>query len=202
MRVLNLLQADVISKLPYYIGACLGEGADGEIREMPSHPTKLIKLSIIYDLDYSKSLFNQYKSLNDLFNKIQKDNHSCFVKLHDHGLLHNGKRQTALGEQDYIIHYSVMEKLFKISEDESKVFHTILSHEDCGKIKNYSEEEIRKILNNFRRGLDFSENEIILFSNQLRKINYSHNDICPRNIMKNRLGQFKLIDLDRIKINE
>lgn len=199
MRVLSLLAGDVLAKIPYYIGACLGEGADGEIREMPNYPNKVLKLSIIYDLDYSKNLFDKYKSLTDLYYKIKKDKHPCLVRLHEYGLLHVGERETAIGKQDYLIHYCVMEKLFKISEDESKLFHTILSHEDADKKKNYSDEKLKEILFNLRRGLDFSEKEVKLFYTNLRSMKHQHNDIHIRNIMKTRLGNFKLIDFDRMK---
>lgn len=199
MRVLSLLGGADLVKIPYYIGACLGAGADGEIREMPSYPNKVLKLSIIYDLDYSKNLFAKYKKISDLYFALKKDNHPSLVRLYEHGLVHTGERVTALGKQDYLIHYCVMEKLFKISEDEEKVFHTILSHEDSDKVKNYSDDSLKEILFNLRRGLDFSEKEVKLFCTNLRSMKYKHNDIHVRNIMKTRLGKFKLIDFDRME---
>lgn len=199
MRILSLLEAAVLAKVPYYVGARLGEGADGEVRVMPSHPNKVLKLSIIYDVDYSKNLPDKYKELCSFYSKIKKDNHPALVRLHEYGYVHMGDRETAVGKQDYLIHYAVMEKLFKISEDESKVFHTILSHEDANKIKNYAPDQVKEILFNLRRGLDFSEKEVKLFLNNLRSLSFQHNDIHVRNIMKTRLGNFKLIDFDRVK---
>ena len=91
-----------------------------------------------------------------------------------------------------------MEKLYSISEDESKVFHTIISHEDANKIKFYSDKQLDKILFNFRRGLDFCEEEVKLFHTNFRNMKFRHNDVHVRNIMKTGNGKFKLIDIDRI----
>lgn len=198
MRIVDLSWGEVLTKLPFSIGPSLGQGADGEVRELIGQPKKVIKLSVMYDLDYSGSFKNDYINKLAVYHKIMRDSPSCLVKLHDYGLIHFGDRLTEVGKQEYVVYYSVMEKLYSISEDESKVFHTIISHEDNNKIKAYSDKELNRILYNFRRGLDFSEEEVKLFHTNLKNCKFRHNDIAVRNIMKNGLGKFKLIDIDRV----
>ena len=156
----------------------------------------------MYDLDYSDSLSKNYVKQLMLLNELEKESPSCFAKVYDYGLIHFGERETEVGKQKYVVYYSILEKLYAISEDEKKVFHTILSHEDSGKIKKFSSKELGKILFNLRRGLDFSEEEVKLFHTNLQATKIRHCDIAPRNIMKNKLGKFKLIDFDRMEINE
>jgi hypothetical protein len=91
-----------------------------------------------------------------------------------------------------------MEKLLSLSEDEQKVFHTLLSHEDRNLVKNYSPAERQVILQNLRRGLDFDEGRVSLFVDKLNNSPVQHLDIHTRNIMKDANGNFKMIDLDRL----
>lgn len=198
MRIVDLGWGEVITKLPYSIGPSLGQGADGEVREVIGHPSKVIKLSVMYDLDYSGSFKKDYVNKLIVYNKILKNSPSILVKLLDYGLVHFGERITDVGKQEYVVYFSLMEKLYSITEDEGKVFHSILSHEDRNKIKVFSEKQLKEILYNFRRGLDFSEEEVKLFHTNLKNSKFRHNDIAVRNIMKNRYGQFKLIDIDRV----
>jgi serine/threonine protein kinase len=102
----------------------------------------------------------------------------------------------------YVLYYYVMEKLLPISEDELKVFHTILSHEDRNIEKNYTSSELEKILRGLRRGLDFDAEKVKFLSDAIRISPIKHLDIHPRNIMKNATGDFKLIDFDRARFNE
>jgi thiamine kinase-like enzyme len=90
-----------------------------------------------------------------------------------------------------------MEKLNKISEDEKKVFHSIMSHEDQNLHKNFSMSKIKNMLQGLSMGLDFDASKIIIFCENLRSTVIHHNDIHPRNIMKDNFGNFKLIDFDR-----
>ena len=94
-----------------------------------------------------------------------------------------------------------MEKLLKISEDEAKVFHSILSHEDRGIFKNFSTDKVKKMLHGMQRGLDFDLQKIMLFYEALQNPQILHLDIHPRNIMKDENNNFKLIDLDRLQFN-
>jgi RIO-like serine/threonine protein kinase len=92
-----------------------------------------------------------------------------------------------------------MEKLEKLSDDESKVFFTLLSHEDNNKKKNYTEENAIEILNKLKIGLDFDFDKVLYFFNKIMLNEINHLDISERNIMKDSCGTFKLIDFERIK---
>ena len=56
----------------------------------------------------------------------------------------------------------VMERLNELSVDEKKVFHSILSHEDNNKIKNYSNDKVKEMLLGMSYGLDFDLEKILL----------------------------------------
>jgi thiamine kinase-like enzyme len=92
-----------------------------------------------------------------------------------------------------------MEKLHPLSEDEIKVFHSLVSHEDQNKIKKYSSLEINKILQGLSIGLDFDLHKVMFFCKNLNKLTIQHSDLHPRNLMKDSDGNFKLIDFDRTK---
>ena len=90
-----------------------------------------------------------------------------------------------------------MEKLFKTTEDERKVFHSILCHNDSGVEKKYTLEQILKMLDGLEFGLDFDKKKVMIFCEKIRASPVCHNDVHVRNIMKDSQGNFKLIDFDR-----
>ena len=63
----------------------------------------------------------------------------------------------------FILHYYIMEKLYTISEDEYKVFHTILSHEDREIKKNWSRKKIEETIKGLSLGLDFDKDKVLSF---------------------------------------
>ena len=95
-----------------------------------------------------------------------------------------------------------MERLMKISEEESKVFHTILSHEDRGLDKKYTLRLLQNTLNGLSYSLDFETQKVLEFYSDLQSSKIEHLDIHPRNIMKNKNGQFFMIDFDRCTLKE
>ena len=58
------------------------------------------------------------------------------------------------------------------------------------------------MLDGMAQGLDFSAEKVRLFCDNIRKVPAHHLDIHVRNIMKNDLGEFKLIDLDRVVLED
>jgi serine/threonine protein kinase len=102
--------------------------------------------------------------------------------------------------QRYYIYYYTMEKLQKLSEDEKKVFHSLLSHEDRNIKKDFSPAKIKEMLAGLSSALDFDEEKVIFFVNNFKKSPVIHNDVHVRNIMKNINGDFKMIDFDRCEL--
>jgi thiamine kinase-like enzyme len=114
--------------------------------------------------------------------------------VYKHDFILSGSRETINGNQDYIIYYYIMEKLQEISKDESKVFLEIF--------ENSLEENIENILQKMRGALDFNKKNVMVFYTGVKNSKIKHLDLHVGNIMKDRKGNFKLIDLDLIEIGD
>jgi len=199
MQIINLL-SDQLPIFQYYpLGQEIGVGSDGQVFEILNDPNKVIKFCIIYDC-YNQPIHKLYNDTKNSLDYIKRCQPCVCTRVYEHDLLIRSSRQTVNGSQDYLIHYYVMEKLYKTTADERKVFHSILSHEDRGIIKDYTEPIVRDMLQGMRRGLDFDIEKVILFYNNLINSPIRHPDIHVRNIMKNKQGEYRLIDFDNIKI--
>lgn len=204
MLVLSLCRQLCPDKIPYPPDVRLGDGADGEVFSIAGEPDKVIKLGIFYER-HDGSFEKHYKHIQKVLDYLIASPPAAYARVYEHGYLGTYKRKAEhwrSGEQKFIIYYYTMERLGKISEDEKKVFHTILSHEDRGIEKNFSPDKVREMLQGMSRGLDFDAEKVILFCNNIRSATVSHLDIHVRNIMKNEAGDFKLIDLDRIELEK
>lgn len=174
----------------------IGEGADGDCYSLSNDSDKVVKFSVHYCWD-------QEDTAKIIDNRLQgyiqvQNNPDLFARLYEFGFLGKGTRQVVSGEQEYLIFYCLMEKLDKISEDEIKVFHTLLSHEDRNCNKRYSLLQISKILKGLAVGLTFDQEEVIFFMQKIMSTKTGYTDFHPRNIMKDKNKNFKLIDFDRI----
>ncbi len=199
MKVLSLCQK-LDLKLPVESLECLGDGADGEVFTIAGDDNTVIKLCVIYEYNEDcESLYEKTRS-NLLF--IMENKPSAYVRVYTHGYLGSSTRPFDTKIQKFIIHYYTMEKLCKISEDECKVFSSILSYEDCGIKNNYSMQKIQEILAGLSRGLDFDAGKVTLFCNNIEAAPIIYNDLHILNIMKDASGNFKLIDLDRLEISK
>lgn len=196
MLSLSLCQKVCPNKLPKNLSNEIGYGADGQIFNIIDDPNKVIKISVLYDIGQEFS----YEPIDKNLSYIQENKPTFIVTVYEHAFLARSKRKTYVGEQEYIIHYYIMEKLNKITEDEKKVFHSILSHEDNCVVKKYSKVKINALLRGMQYGLDFDYKKIFDFHQSIMNSNITHNDIHARNIMKDNIGNFKLIDLDRLEI--
>lgn len=198
MQVLKLLD-QYKCPISHKIGEQISSGgADGEVFELVDQPDKVIKLCVIYDSPNREiSIYQDIQQVLDYVMTIQPQ---AYVRVFEHGYLGTYSRKMVewrKDRQDFLLYYYIMEKLSKITEDEKKVFHSIISHEDRGINKNYSPEKIGEMLRGMSRGLDFNAEKIVLFLDLIREMPIIHEDLHPRNIMCDNNKNFKFIDLDR-----
>ncbi len=199
MRVDKLLEANNL-KLPFDLNNCIDHnGADGAAYSIDSN--RVLKVSVLYD--WKDNLVSDFKRINETLLYLKNNPQAAFAQVFEFKYLGIYNR-TIVDEkkQNYILYYYTLEKLNKISEDEKKVFHTILSHEDANIEKKYIGDSLNKVLEGLSWGLDFSQKEVKLFCENIRKANVEHNDINPRNIMKTKAGSFRLIDFDRCSLKK
>lgn len=187
---MNIVEKYNLNITEYNLDKYLGVGADGCAYLSGD---KVIKFTHMFD--NKKHLLNNYNKNKRLIEKIIVDSPKHFVKTIDFKFLKDFEKDNNY----HIIYYYVMEKLEKLSDDEVRVFHTLLSHEDSNKVKNHSDYYINKTISNLSQFLDFDKEKVINFINQIKKYKIQHSDVHPRNIMKDNLGNFKFIDLDRLK---
>lgn len=197
MMVLSLCRQFCPDKIPIVPGDRLGDGADGEVFTVPNNPNQVIKFGVLFQYP----LFNHqqiYDNIYSTLNKLSTNILPTYARVYEYGFLGSYERKhETLGTQKFILYYYFMEKLNKISEDESKVFHSILSHEDGNIFKDYPLSKIKKMLRGLCCGLDFDEKKVIFFCENLRLAPVEHLDVHQRNIMKDANGNFKMIDFDR-----
>ena len=204
MFVLSLCRQFCPDKIPVELGIRLGEGADGEVFTITGDSTRVLKLGILYER-HDRGFESYYKQIQKALDYLIANQLDAYARVYEHGFLGSFSRKMEhwrSGEQKFIIYYYTMEKLNKISEDEKRIFHSILSHEDRGIEKNFSPEKIREMLEGMSRGLDFDAEKVMLFCDNIKRAPISHLDIHVRNIMKDDAGNFKLIDLDRIELEK
>lgn len=180
-----LLNAFNTNKTKLKFGKEIGAGVDGSVYLSDN---KVIKLSPNLDSEQTESIINTVDYL--YHNPLH-----TYTHVYDYGY---EKNSNFLQEDRYCVYYT-MPILNHLSQDEAKVFHTILSHEDNNVVKNYSQAQIYKILQGLSKGLDFDESKVMLFVEALKAAPIIHLDIHPRNIMKDDLNNFKMIDLNRVK---
>lgn len=204
MIVLDLIKKLCPEKLPYKLGKPIGSpGADGECFLLADDPSKVIKLSVIYEsFDGSSPRDIYFDQIDPVFRQvISTSPHHC-VSVYEYGFLGEYSRDWHGGvRQKFVIHYCIMERLNKLTDDEKRVFHSIISHEDRNAVKDLSPAKVENILAGLATGLDFDASKVMLFIDQLRKSKLIHGDLHPRNIMRRNSGDYALIDLDRSTIN-
>jgi serine/threonine protein kinase len=198
MQTLNKLPEDHI--FHSIVADELGYGADGQVFSVKNNDDMVLKISILYEHSMIDSIDEKFNLIKDNILYIQSNAPKHFAKVCDFEYQLTNERDTVNGPQKYIVYSYWIEKLNKISDDEKKVFHTIMSHEDLNKQKKLSKKQLVSTLKGLARALDFDVEKVILFHEQYHSSNVIHNDVHPRNIMKDNLGNFKLIDIDNITI--
>jgi serine/threonine protein kinase len=160
-----------------------------------------MKLSVIYDaFDGQSPTATYFNQIEPILRHIMSTSPSHCVRMYECEFMGEYSRNWCGGNQDFVIHYCIMDRLQKLTEDEKKVFHSLISHEDGNIEKDLSTARVKGIIEGLSKGLDFDEKEVMLFCQRLRESSLVHSDLHPRNVMKCATGQFKLIDFDRATI--
>jgi len=205
MQALSLCKKVCPDKIPVITEEFIGDGADGDVYGIQNHPDRVIKFSVLYEWNYQK-IDAIYSRIDKVLTFLELNKPPAYARVYAHGLMHNETRMIELdgspSSQKYILYYYILEKLQPISECEQKVFHSIISHQDNNISRNYTVSQIKKILVCMSYGLDFDMSEVIIFHMNITECIVNHNDVHQRNIMKNKLGQFRLIDFDRSTIGD
>lgn len=182
MKVLKIFNEHIFKYMPLELPDKLGEGSDGEVFTFGDVAIKFGVKFTETDMD----------SVTKIMNYLILNKNDSFVNIH---------KYVYCGEYDNkFLYYYIMDKLNCISDDESKVFRSIISHEDSNIKKNFSILEIKKMLKGMAVGLDFDAAMVIFFCERLQDSPVNHNDLHERNIMKDSKGYFHLIDFDRATI--
>lgn len=200
MLVLKLCEQLCPDKIPCVTNRKLGDGADGEVFDIINDPNKVVKFCVLYQSSAEHPLVT-YKQVTQVLDYLIATPLPTYARVYSHGYM--GEFNRAVWEnqqQTYLIYYYLMEKLHKISDDESKVFHSLISHEDRGIKKNFSSLKIKEMLQGMSRGLDFDVERVTFFLDNFKNSRMAHLDIHVRNIMKDSNGNFKLVDFDRAQI--
>lgn len=165
-------------ELPFNLGKEIGSGVDGQVFEKQGDDGRVIKLSI-------KDDFNAFENAWLIYSCQPKH----FVSVFDFGCLSN------------IIYWVEMEKLLPISEDEQRIFHTLISHEDANKQKLSSYHHGWFIMaNELSEWFSLDKEKIKQFCLSIQTSPILHGDLHPRNVMKDKNGNYKLVDFDRCSV--
>lgn len=202
MMVLNLCKKSCPEKINFNLDTRLGDGADGEVFSLKDETSQVIKLGVLFEYP-NEDIHIKYKHIESILEWIKDNNPPLYASVYKYNYLGTYSRSNISNEieQKYILYYYTMQRLYKISEDEKKVFHSIVCHEDRNIKKNFSIFKIKKMLQGMSTALDFNFKKIIMFCESLQLSSLVHNDLHVRNIMKDQDGNFKLIDFERCTLN-
>jgi hypothetical protein len=179
----------------FAIKETLGSGSNGEAYLLEDG--SVLKVSALIDWAHKElDIREEYAQIWWILRQIKQEQPIHLVKLHDLGVIACGRLPE---KQNYTIYYYRMERLFPLTEDETKVFQTVISHEDRHLIKHFKPKELDSVLKGLDKGLEFSAERVRTFYQQIQASKFRHLDLHQRNIMKTAEGEYRLIDLDRMK---
>ncbi len=165
----------------------LGDGFHGEAYLIPDD--KVIKYSLIHQSMVEDLGINNpsefYSQLEIVLKFQQKNNYPSFVKILDFNLLSSN--------EDVVFYQTTMERLNLISLDEKRVLKTLVqAHRDLKR----TWAQIAVLVRDQSYWLDFDLEKVMSFIYLLEDSPIIHHDMSSSNIMKDKDGNFKLIDLD------
>src|SRR5271165_5683341 len=95
-----------IVNFPFSIGDELGFGAQGQVFSIKEYSDKIIKFSIVYDVDPVLEIEKVYNNIYNVYNFVIENNISGIVKIFEFNKLLENTRSTVCGLQKYIVYYS------------------------------------------------------------------------------------------------
>lgn len=193
ISITGLLTTLFTDPLPFKIGEYIGQGNQGQVYHSLDKSDRVIKLSIIYDKFDGKTVEEVFQKTAATYKYIVDNPNPILSNIFEFGKLYKGIQEIFEWQQEYLIFYSIMEKLIPLNENEQKVFKTICSAYNK-ELKTYR--PIEEIITELKEWIDFDKDKIIAFYNQLPSLDIKHKDFEPRNIMKDNLGNYKIIDFD------
>jgi len=196
MNVLPLFWKYCPGRNPYKLGQRLGSGVDGEVFEI-ARSNRVVKFCILHESDKGNVHELYLKTIDPILTSLVSRAVNVFARVYTYEYVGVFSKN----ENRFALYFYTMEKLEDISDDEKKVFHTIISHEDRNIVKDFSINEVQEKLKGLSLGLSFDEKKVIFFYENLKKSYINHNDIHVRNIMKDNQGNFKMIDFDRTQVH-
>ncbi len=171
------------------VGEFLGRGFHGDVWTVPGVEDKVIKFSRIVEAMTQQPLKEFYNNLTEVLAEQQNNAYPCYVKIFNISFLYEGIRfhpkNPTLG-QKFILYSTLMEKLIPLSLDEKKLFDTITT----------AKSPIDFLVASQAGWLNFDQQKVMTFHNQIESTPIKHGDYRSPNIMKDSEGNFKLIDLD------
>lgn len=208
MKAFSLSKELCPDRIPVLPGKYLGDGADGDVYLIANSPDKVIKFVVLYE--GKEDIDRLFLHRMNVLSYLQNNPHQSLAEIFSYGYLgfsyrnqirYDSKDNEYIYKQKYILYYYIMERLLPISEDEKKVFYSSISHRDMGDLRQeYSIMEIENAINDMASYLVFDKSKAIDFCKNIIALPFNHRDIHERNIMKDKSGNFKLIDFDRTSL--
>jgi thiamine kinase-like enzyme len=199
------------------VGKFIDDGAQGKVYNIKEHRNKIVKISMLYDRDVSP-IEEIFSNIQNIYFWIKDNPQDVLVKIFEFGKLTEGERPfyPFIKDQKYISYFSIQEKLIKLSVVEEKVFRNLAYNmtqyyhtDEPFFTQNLADDplfykNLPDFLKSLKEKFDFDQNKILNFYSNLEKLQIYHNDFRPENIMKDKKGNFKLIDFDlsEFKINK
>jgi hypothetical protein len=215
MLVLPLCRKYCPEKLTMSVGQYINDGSDGHCFLLGNDKNKVIKFSILFG-----ERINRYATIEQVLSQLVAVKPRAYVRVHEYGYLGTFSRpweeeKTGIkykSNQDFVLHYYIMDRLEDLSKDEREVFNHIfanygdpcvldleaLQERNFRTFSDLSEADLATLA--IGTGLDFDARVISLFCQEIAQSPIKQEDLHDLNIMRNKLGEYKIIDIDRCSI--
>ena len=131
-----------------------------------------------------------YDKVKETYRFIIQHSHPILVPIFEFKEVLQQERQT--------FYYATMEKLYPLTEDEQKMIKSVCMDYN-GNIENGK--ALQHIVE-LQEWLEFDKEKVVSFHQGLTSLPVKHRDFHRRNIMKDKNGNYKLIDFELIDIVE